>query len=86
MALFDTQNFAAAIPKLEEVIKNFPDADVRYACEANIASAYSELGNKKKALDMFTKIIEKYTDVPQAQMVVFFAEQHKRWIESEKNQ
>jgi tetratricopeptide (TPR) repeat protein len=86
MVFFDTQSFAEAIPKLEEVIKKYPNADVRYACEANIASAYSELGNKKKALELFTRIIEKYSDTPNAQMVVFFAEQHKRWLESRENQ
>lgn len=86
IALFDAQNFAAAIPKLEEVIKKYPDADVRYACEANIASSYSELGNKKKALELFSEIIRKYSDTPKAQMVVFFAEQHKRWLESKENQ
>ncbi|MCK9409903.1 MAG: tetratricopeptide repeat protein [Bacteroidetes bacterium] len=86
MGFFDNQNFAEAIPLLEEVIKKYPDADVRYACEANIASSYSELGNKKKALEIFIKIIEKYSDTPNAQMVVFFAEQHKRWLESKENQ
>lgn len=86
MVFFDTQDFKQAIPMLEEVILKYPDADVRYASEANIASAYSELGDKKKALDMFNKIIEKYSKTTNAQMVVFFAEQHKRWIESEKNQ
>lgn len=86
MSFFDNQNFNEAIPLLEQVIKKYPDADVRYACEANIASAYSELGNKKKALELFTKIIEKYSNTPQAQMIVFFAEQHKRWLESKENQ
>lgn len=86
MSLFDAQNFAGAIPMLEEVIKKYPDADIRYAAEANIASSYSELGNKKKALEMFSRIIEKYSGTPKAQMVVFFAEQHKRWLESKENQ
>ncbi len=86
MKIFDAQEFAKAIPLLEEIIKKYPDADVRFACEANIASAYSELGNKKKALEMFTAIIKKYSNTPDAQMVVFFAEQHKRWIESGKAQ
>ena len=86
MTYFDTQDFLRAIHLLEEVLNKYPDADVRYACEANIASAYSELGEKKKALEMFTKIIEKYSGKPEAQMVVFFAEQHKRWLETNKNQ
>ncbi|MBP9211892.1 MAG: tetratricopeptide repeat protein [Bacteroidetes bacterium] len=86
MSLFDAQNFAGAIPMLEEVIKKYPDADVRFAAEANIASSYSELGNKKKALEIFNRIIEKYSGMPKAQMVVFFAEQHKRWLESKENQ
>lgn len=86
MVFFDTQNYARAIPMLQEVLVKYPEADIRSACEANIASAYSELGEKKKALEMFNSIIIKYSSVPEAQMVVFFAEQHKRWIESNKNQ
>jgi tetratricopeptide (TPR) repeat protein len=86
MIFFDNQDFARAIPMLEELIVKYPDADIRYACEANIASAYSELGQKKKALEIFSAIIEKYSSLPEAQMVVFFAEQHKRWLESGKNQ
>lgn len=86
IAVFDAQDYPRAIAMLEEVIKKYPDADVRYACEANIASAYSELGQKQKAYGMFKAIIEKYSGVPEAQMVVFFAEQHKRWLESKMNQ
>ncbi len=86
MIFFDNQDFSRAIPLLEEVIKTYPDADVRYASEANIASAYSELGDKKKALQLFNSIIEKYSGTTQAQMIVFFAEQHKRWLESKQNQ
>ncbi len=86
MILFDTQNYALAIPMLESVIEQFPDADVRYACEANIASAHAELGNKQKALQMFEAIIQKYSGKAEAQMAVFFAEQHKRWLTSDKNQ
>lgn len=86
MVFFDNQDYQRAIPLLEELIVKYPDADIRYACEANIASAYSELGNRKKAKEMFSAIIEKYSSVPEAQMVVFFAEQHKRWLESDKNQ
>jgi len=86
MIFFDNQDFNRAIPMLEELIVKYPDADILYACEANIASAYSELGQKKKALDRFTAIIQKYSSIPEAQMVVFFAEQHKRWLESGKNQ
>lgn len=86
IAVFDAQDYPRAIAMLEEVIKKYPDADVRYACEANIASAYSELGQKQKAYGMFKGIIEKYSGIPEAQMVVFFAEQHKRWLESKINQ
>ncbi|MHB1049908.1 MAG: tetratricopeptide repeat protein [Bacteroidota bacterium] len=86
MIYFDNQDFKRAIPLLEELIVKYPDADIRYACEANIASAYSELGERKKAKELFAAIIEKYSSVPEAQMVVFFAEQHKRWLEADKNQ
>ncbi len=86
MVYFDNQDFVRAIALLQEVIKKYPDADVRYASEANIASAYEQLGDKKKALELFTAIIQKYSEKSDAQMIVFFAEQHKRWLESEKNQ
>ncbi len=86
MQAFDAKDYRKAIQELESVLKKYPDADVRFACEANIASAYSQLGEKAKALTMFNRIITKYSDTQAAQEVIFFAELHKRWIESGKKE
>jgi TolA-binding protein len=86
MRPFDAKDYKKAIDALTALMKKYPDADVRYACEVNIASAYEELGQKKKSLDLFTDILTRYKDVPAAQNVIFFAEQHKRWIESGKTE
>lgn len=86
MRPFDAKDYKKAIELLGSVIKKHPDSEVRYACEVNIASAYEETGQKKKSLELFTDILTKYKDVPAAQSILFFAEQHKRWIESGKTE
>jgi tetratricopeptide (TPR) repeat protein len=86
MQTFDAKNYSKAIQELEAVLKKYPDADVHFACEANIASAYSQLGEKAKALALFNGIITKYADTQAAQEVIFFAELHKQWIESGKQE
>lgn len=86
MKTFDAKDYRGAISELESVLKKYPDADVHFACEANIASAYSQLGEKAKALALFDEIITKYADNQAAQEVIFFAELHKRWIESGKQE
>jgi tetratricopeptide (TPR) repeat protein len=82
MRSFDDKDYATAITKLESVVHKYPDADVVSACEVNIASAYEQIGERERALKLFEEIINKYSPVSTAQTIVFFAELHRRWIES----
>ena len=61
-------------------MSNYPGTEIAMACEANIASAYEQLGDKKKAIDLYKKIIEKYKNVPSGAGVVYFSEQHLEWL------
>lgn len=83
IAIFDKKNYRKAIEELTAIVEKYPDTEVSLACEANIASAYEQLGDRKKALELFKKLVEKYKDNPVAAGVVYFAQQHIEWIENE---
>lgn len=78
---FDKKDYKKAIAELESIVQKYPDSEVSLACEANIASAYEQMNDKKKALELFKKIVEKHKDNPNAAGVVYFAQQHIEWIE-----
>lgn len=82
MRSFDEKDYPTAIARLKEVVRKYPDADISTACEVNIASAYEQMGERDKALNLFEEVIKKYSSVSTAQTIVFFAELHKQWIES----
>lgn len=77
---FDKKDYKKAITELGNVVSNYPDTEIAMACEANIASAYEQRGDKKKAIDLYKKIIEKYKNVPSGAGVVYFSEQHLEWL------
>lgn len=82
MAFFDAKNWKVAVEELAKVMAKYPSADVVYGCKANIASAYEQLGDRKKALAMFDEIIQEWKEIEAARPTVFFAQMHKRWIEA----
>jgi tetratricopeptide (TPR) repeat protein len=84
MAFFDAKNWKVAIEELTKVMNKYPDTEIMYGCKANIASAYEQLGERKKALALFEEIIAEGKDKEAARTAVFFAELHKRWIEAGK--
>lgn len=81
IVLFDKKDYKNAIAELTKIVEKYPDTEVAMACEANIASAYEQLGDKKKAKELFTQIVEKYKNNPNASGVVFFAQQHLEWFD-----
>ncbi|NUN07695.1 MAG: tetratricopeptide repeat protein [Ignavibacteriaceae bacterium] len=83
IAIFDKKNYKKAIEELSAIVAKYPDTEVSLACEANIASSYEQIGDRKKALELFKKIVEKHKDNPVAAGVVYFAQQHIEWIENE---
>lgn len=84
MAFFDAKNWQQAITALTEVMNKFPKTDIVYGCKANIASCYEQLGQRRKALQIFEEIVRDWKDIEAARSAVFFADLHKRWIEAGK--
>jgi len=77
---FDKKDYNGAIADLQKVVDSYPDTEVAMACEANIASAYEQLGNKNKAVELYRSIISKYKDHPAGSGVVYFSQQHLEWL------
>jgi len=77
---FDKKDYKKAITELEKIVNSYPETEVAMACDANIASSYEQLGNKKKAVELYKKIIEKYKDNSSGSGVVYFSEQHLEWL------
>lgn len=86
MEFFDARNWKQAIVELTNVMEKFPNTEIAYGCKANIASCYEQLGNARRAIEMFDEIIRDGQTVEAARSAVFFAELHKRWIEKESAQ
>ena len=84
MAFFDAKNWGVAVEELTKVASKYPNTEIVYGCKTNIASAYEQLGERKKALAVFEEIIKDWKDLEAARTAVFFAEMHKRWIEAGK--
>ena len=82
MAFFDSKNWSVAVEELTKVMNKYPDSEIVYGCKTNIASSYEQLGERKKALELFDEVIRDWKDIEAARPAVFFAELHKRWIEA----
>ncbi|NWF87903.1 MAG: outer membrane protein assembly factor BamD, partial [Ignavibacteriaceae bacterium] len=77
---FDKKDYKKAIIELGKIVENYPGTEIAMACEANIASSYEQLGDTKKAIELYKKIIEKYKENPSGAGVVYFSEQHLEWL------
>lgn len=84
LAYFEAKNWRLAIAELTKVMEKYPNTSIVYGCKTNIASAYEQLGERKKALELFEEIIRDWKEIEAAKPAVFFAEMHKRWIEAGK--
>lgn len=82
IAIFDKKDWKNAITALSTIVEKYPDTEIAMACEANIGSAYEQLGDTKKALEIFKNILVKYKDNELASGVLYFAQQHIEWIEN----
>ncbi|MBI2417183.1 MAG: tetratricopeptide repeat protein [Ignavibacteriales bacterium] len=78
---FDKKNWKQAITELSAIVEKYPETEIAMACEANVGSAYEQLQNPQKALEVFKSIITKYKTNELAAGVVYFAQQHIEWIE-----
>jgi len=84
MAYFEAKNWKQAIVELTSVMENYADTEVAYACKANIASSYEQLGESETALRLFNEIITEWSTVEDARSAVFFAELHRKWLSAGK--
>lgn len=84
MAYFEAKNWKLAIQELTGVMNKYSETSIVYGCKTNIASSHAQLGERKRALALFDEIIAEWKDVEDARTAVFFAGQHKRWIEAGK--
>ena len=83
MAFFDAKNWTVAAEELTKIMNKYPGSEILYGCKTNIASAYEQLGERRKALELFEEIIREGKDIEAARSAVFFAGIHKHWIVSE---
>lgn len=81
IVFFDKKNWQQAIQELGRIVEKYPETEIAMACEANIGSAYEQLNNPAKALEVFKSIVTKYKNNELAAGVVYFAQQHIEWIE-----
>ena len=79
-ALFDEKKYREAIDAFQKVIEKYPDADVVVGSRVNIAAAYEQLKEWKKALMIYEEIIKLYQNVPEHQDAYAFAKEHFQWI------
>ena len=79
-ALFDEKSYREAIEAFQKVIEKYPDADVVVGSRVNIAAAYEQLREWRKALMLYEEIINLYKDKPEHQDAYAFAKEHYDWI------
>ena len=79
-ALFDEKNYSEAIEAFQKVIEKYPGADVVVGAQVNIAAAYEQLKEWRKALKLYEEIIQMYKDTPEHQDAYAFAKEHYEWI------
>jgi tetratricopeptide (TPR) repeat protein len=85
-SFFDNRNYEKSIEELTKVTEKYPDADIVIGCKLNIASAYEQLANYQKAMEIFRDVLSKYENDPMQTNAVAFARQHITYIESKNQQ
>jgi tetratricopeptide (TPR) repeat protein len=81
VTLFDDKRYLAAIEAFETIIDQYPGTDVIVGAWANIGASYEQLSRWDDALEVYNRLIEIYSDVPEHRDAVAFATEHKEWIE-----
>ncbi len=87
MKYFDNKDYRKAIEELTRIWQKYLDSDIVVGCRVNIAAAYEQLGDWRKAARMYEEIIRDYgnsTD-DNARAAVLFAKEHLEWLRSNFN-
>ncbi len=87
MKYFDNKDYRKAIEELTKIWQKYPDSDIVVGCRVNIAAAYEQLGDWRKAAKMYEEIIRDYegSNDDNARAAVLFAREHLEWLKSNFN-
>jgi tol-pal system protein YbgF len=87
MKYFDNKDYRKAIEELTKIWQKYPDSDIVVGCRVNIAAAYEQLGDWRRAAKMYEEIIRDYANSndDNARSAVIFAKEHLEWIKSNFN-
>lgn len=87
MKYFDNKDYRRAIEELTKIWQKYPDSDIVVGCRVNIAAAYEQLGDWRKAAKMYEEIIRDYgnSNDDNARAAVLFAKEHLEWLRSNFN-
>ncbi len=87
MKYFDNKDYRKAIEELTKIWQKYPDSDIVVGCRVNIAAAYEQLGDWRRAAKMYEEIIRDYANSndDNARSAVIFAREHLEWIKSNFN-
>lgn len=87
MKYFDNKDYRKAIEELTKIWQKYPDSDIVVGCRVNIAAAYEQLGDWRKAVKMYEEIIRDYenSNDDNARAAVLFAKEHLEWLKSNFN-
>ena len=81
MVLFDEKKYLAAIEAFQQIIEDYPGADVVVGSLANIGASNEQLSRWDDALEAYNEVIQTYGSTPEHRDAVAFAAEHKEWIE-----
>ncbi|CUS96106.1 tetratricopeptide repeat protein [Candidatus Kryptobacter tengchongensis] len=87
MRYFDNKDYRRAIEELTRIWEKYPDSDIVVGCRVNIAAAYEQLGDWRRAAKMYEEIIRDYENSrdDNARAAVLFAREHLEWLRSNFN-
>ncbi|CUS99064.1 tetratricopeptide repeat protein [Candidatus Chrysopegis kryptomonas] len=87
MKYFDNKDYRKAIEELTKIWQKYPDSDIVVGCRVNIAAAYEQLGDWRRAAKMYEEIIRDYenSNDDNARAAVLFAREHLEWLRSNFN-
>ncbi|MBM4174564.1 MAG: tetratricopeptide repeat protein [Ignavibacteria bacterium] len=85
MKFFDDRKYEKAIEELKKVLTKYSTESIAVGCHVNIASAYEMLDLKREAIEWYNKVIQLYSESrdENERAAVFFAREHKEWLESQ---
>ena len=80
MARYDAQEYAQAIPLLQQVIAQYPGTPSEAAARCNLGMAYQQLQSWDLALHQYEETIAVLEQRPEEHQALEFAQQSRAWV------